>query len=123
MTTNELRTRCAELLGWQFRPYGYDPTPEMTLEDKAKATFCWVKPGNDFHQLQELPNYPADANACREIFDFLNDKLDLRSQWLSRLHILLNYENPTLPTTDWEKITVSPEILCRAFVEVMGKND
>src|SRR6478752_7298799 len=94
MTTNELRIRCAELLGWQFRPYGYDPTPEMTLEDKAKATFCWVKPGNDFHQLQELPNYPTDANACREIFTFLNDKLDLRVAFLNKLHTLLE---PTAP--------------------------
>lgn len=65
MTPEEQRIAIAEACGWTFHPPPYNPPPH-SVEFKAEALACWVKPGNPPHQKGFPPDYLNDLNAMHE---------------------------------------------------------
>ena len=60
MTPDEINRAIAESVGWTCE-----------AENPTEATMCWVRPGNMPHQMEQIPNYHGDLNACAEFEDAL----------------------------------------------------
>lgn len=67
MTPEQQRIAIAEACGWRFHPISPIPTDASDyLERKAKAIMCWVRPGRDSWQIEQLPDYLNDLNAMHQ---------------------------------------------------------
>jgi len=69
MTDNEINGTIAEILGWRF-----DPTCDQT--QKYIATACWIRPGGEPWQLENLPNYCNNLNAMQDVWNWLRQNGD-----------------------------------------------
>ena len=109
LSDDEIRVMVAKLAGWHpiEDVYGYPPDPDYVWGYKG--------PG-----MLELPNYPADLNACR--FDFeTGTRMDRnqRNRYLNTLYNLTWSEDNDEVDDDFAWLTASARARCEAFLAVM----
>lgn len=67
MKPEDINRAIAEHLGWRCQRHVSD-------ENKAWATMCWIRPGNEEWQQEQIPNYAEDLNAMHEAEKTLTDE-------------------------------------------------
>lgn len=113
MTNDEIKASIAELLGYEYRMTGTDPTEDG---------LCWHNAEGKFPV--EIPNWPQDLNACH---DFEGDLTWRESGpyvfWLEEItnigHMGGNARRE--PLNDCILITASALHRCQAFLRLKGK--
>lgn len=63
MSPEAQRIAIAEALDWTFHPYREDDGLPGWQRYKEEAVMCWVRPGGESWQRQELPDFLNDLNA------------------------------------------------------------
>lgn len=71
-----------ELVGWTFRPPCYNKGP-FTIEFKAEALACWVRPGNGPHQTEFPPAFDTSLDAIMPEVRKLDEKG--QNAWLNHM--------------------------------------
>lgn len=96
-TQDEKRILIAQACGWKFHP----PTAHLYSEhEKSKAIMCWVRPGNDYWQMECVPDYFNDLNAIvSEARKLPNDGTSLR--FIETLAVIQTDYHPFFSTAEF----------------------
>lgn len=74
MKPERIRVKIAEFLGWRFSP------PSSSSPSGEEAIYCWIRPGNSFWQIEELPDC-SDLNVVRQTEILLTDEQYSQYAW------------------------------------------
>jgi hypothetical protein len=69
LTQEGKRIRLAEHFGWTFHSiflHTDEMNPDEFQEYKESASHCWIRPGNNAWQLEEIPDYFGDLNIIQD---------------------------------------------------------
>ena len=119
MTNEEIRIKVAELCGWiNVHEAGTREISEP-LMDKGFG-LVGFRLGQPAKQLEQIPNYPEDLNACHEFEKELTEE-----QWRGYIFALLNLMKLDIALDDYTLaqhfsfVHATARQRCEAFIKVM----
>lgn len=124
MNDQEINIAIAEACGWEFRPVCEIPedAPDYA-ERKSKAVMCWVRPGNDDWQIEQLPDFCKDFNAMHEAEQrvFNGPEYDSRFEFVSHLARILNPVHGYRMTDAVDLLDATARQRAEALLKTIGK--
>lgn len=107
LTDDEIRVRVAELCGWQW--------------EKLWTGELHGKPIGEQGPFREVPNYPADLNACHEFEHGLSyDQASEYGQALLKIRAAERWDDR--PPAGDHAFFHTPRARCEAFLATMGED-
>ena len=110
LTDEEIRIKAAEAMGWKWN----------TSTDIGGKAFpeCWIHDDHGFAwHIVDLPNYPADLNACAEFEKSLTEEEHLRYR-VRLWNVVITEGDET--TWDRQFISATARQRCIAFLKTKG---
>lgn len=117
MTPEKQRSEIAKLCNWKLQTH-------VPIECEESAIMCWIRPGNDDWQPEQLPDYLNDLNACYQFTAYMDYDQQVE---FARILSAIVLENPSDFWWDlnaqetFQVLDASAAQRCEAFLKVFDK--
>jgi hypothetical protein len=116
MTNEEINRAIAESVGWKCQSH-------VREQDRASAVMCWIRPGKEDWQAEQIPDYCNSYDAIMPLVKALKKGREnhFADKLIDTVHPdVFIYDNYIHTAYCHALITATPRQLCEAYLAVGG---